>query len=931
MVEAVLDAAVAGHGEALLFEGHAGIGKTRLHEAALDSARARGMRILRAAGAELERNVALGVAAQLLEAQLRQLPTARADELLGRAPSGLRALAGVSEAEDVLDAPDLAISHALFNLLVSADESRPALIAIDDLHWCDPASLEFIVYLLHRLDELPVALVLSLRHSVGETPSQILDRITTHPRVQAEILEPLGRAAVAELAQQALGELASDEIADACYAVTAGNPFYVRELLLALEREDSSDPAQLAERARALAPDAVIRTLRVRVGRIGPDGIALARALAVLGDDAPLRRAAPLAGLSLDAASRAADALAAVEILLAREPLRFAHPLVRAAIERDMPPGELSSGHIAAARLLFDEAAPNELVAAHLLRGRPQGAEWIVEQLRAAAREARGRGAPDSAVSYLSRALREPPTREMLGEVLAELGGAEAAAGLPNAAEHLEKAIEETPVPLRRAQLALQLGHALFNEGRYVDSARGYDRGLGELRRAGDSSAEARELHDELQTGFCVAGGAVDELRPRALERSRKLLAQAMAEGFPTHGQRLLMAQASMHAALAGEPASRVVELAERAWDGGRLLQRETADGIAWLLVGSSLCQCGELEQAVEVADAVLADAQRRSSPLAFATASYFRATPARWQGRITDALADIEQALDARRYGWRRSTRSAAASYCLCLIETGDYERAESVLLEEDSLEQPRGDLEDARRLYALAELRLAQGRAEEALGLARSAGEEIQRTATVWWYCPWQATACLALIALGRNEEGREIARAGLTLAERTGGRHAQVRALRVLGLCEGNVELLERAVRLGREGPTTLEGIRALLDLGAALRRANQRAAAREPLQLAADLALRGGASALHEQARIELTATGARPRREALISGVASLTPSERRIAELAAGGQSNREIAQVLFVTPKTVEYHLRNAYRKLDIGSRRELDEVLGA
>jgi DNA-binding CsgD family transcriptional regulator len=120
-----------------------------------------------------------------------------------------------------------------------------------------------------------------------------------------------------------------------------------------------------------------------------------------------------------------------------------------------------------------------------------------------------------------------------------------------------------------------------------------------------------------------------------------------------------------------------------------------------------------------------------------------------------------------------------------------------------------------------------------------------------------------------------------------------------------------------------------LRALVDLGAALRRENRRTEARQPLSQAADMASRGGAVALHERARGELAATGARPRRDVLLSGPESLTPSERRIAELAATGQSNREISQALFVTPKTVEYHLRNTYRKLDIQNRQELAEAL--
>jgi DNA-binding CsgD family transcriptional regulator len=529
--------------------------------------------------------------------------------------------------------------------------------------------------------------------------------------------------------------------------------------------------------------------------------------------------------------------------------------------------------------------------------------------------------------------MEEPPASELVGELLAELGSAEAAAGLPSAAERLALAAGATTDPYRRAELALQRGHALYNEGLYKQAAEAYDAGTGELAAAGESGPQALELHDELQTGFTVAATIVDELRPRALERSAQLLERAAATGAPTHGQRLLLAQAAVHAALTGEPARRVVELAERGWDDGRLLRRDGADGTAWLLVAASLALSGELERSIEVADEVLADAQRQSAPLGFATASYFRATPECWQGRISDALADLELARDARRYGWRRFARSAAANYCLCLIETGDLDEAERVLTEDAPLDAVH-DLEDARRLYALAELRLAQTRPREALDAALAAGAEIERTVTVWGYCPWRSAAAQAALALGEVERARELAGAALQTSERIGALHARIRGLRILGLCEQgerSLELLRSAAELGTAGPPRLEGIRALLDLGAAMRRSNQRSAAREPLQTAADLALTGGAGVLHERARIELAAAGARPRRTATRSGPSSLTPSERRIAELAADGLSNREISHILFVTPKTVEYHLRNAYRKLDIESRRELARVLAA
>jgi DNA-binding CsgD family transcriptional regulator len=183
-----------------------------------------------------------------------------------------------------------------------------------------------------------------------------------------------------------------------------------------------------------------------------------------------------------------------------------------------------------------------------------------------------------------------------------------------------------------------------------------------------------------------------------------------------------------------------------------------------------------------------------------------------------------------------------------------------------------------------------------------------------------------------LGDRDRALAFARDALARAERTDVFHLRVRARRIIGLCEPGtrgVRSLRTAARLASNGPARLETTRALVDLGAALRRDNRRSDAREPLERAADLARRGGAVALSERARVELAAAGARPRREALLSGPASLTPSERRIAELAATGQSNREIAHALFVTPKTVEYHLRNAYRKLDIQTRGELAQAL--
>jgi DNA-binding CsgD family transcriptional regulator len=927
----VLDDARAGTGRALLISGHPGMGKTRLHEATLDEARRRQLLVLRASGSELEQNLAFGGAAQLLRSLLNELPSTQRTVLLEQAPSRVRTLEGLGEQDSEPEAgEDLAVSHGLFTLIASAAESRPAVVAIDDLHWCDLASLEFAHYLLRRLDELPVALVLTSRLRSGGDGADVLDQISVDPRLAITELTPLGLEAAGELVRAHLGERVDQALVEVCAEVTAGNPFYLHELLLALAEERRLDSGQLARLARALAPDTVTRSLRVRVGRLGQAATALAAAVAILGDDVPLRHAAALSGLEITEAGVAADALAGVEVLLAREPLRFVHPLVRQAVAQDIPASQRAGRHLDAARLLYAEAERAEHVAAHLLLGRAEGNPWVVERLRAAAREAGSRSAPQSAVRYLERALEEPPGIDVRSDVLAELGVAEAALGSPEAAEHLAAAAAATDDPVRRAELALRRGRALDTGGLHAQACAAYDDGLAELPAEPADSSE-RELRDQLQTAYVVTAAIVPALQADAVERSAHALGPA-GQRPETQGQRLLLAQTATHAAATGRPAEVVDQLAERAWDDGRLLEEADPQWIGWRTVASVFLLSGALERSLEITDAALEDARRRGWPLGFATVSYIRGLPQLWQGRVGGALADLEHARDARRYGWHEFSRSAAAHYALCLIERGELERAEQVLSEDGPLDQPR-DLEDALRMYSMAELRLSQGRPGEALELALAVGSFAEQSIEFFGYCSWRATAAQAALALGDTERALGLAREAHARWERTGILHERIRALRVNGMCEGGepgIERLRAAAELGATAPPRLETIRALVELGAALRRANQRSDARPPLQQAADMAREGGALALYERARTELAATGARPRREVLLSGPASLTPSERRIAELAAGGQSNREIAQALFVTPKTVEYHLRNSYRKLDIAGRGELAEALG-
>jgi DNA-binding NarL/FixJ family response regulator len=196
-----------------------------------------------------------------------------------------------------------------------------------------------------------------------------------------------------------------------------------------------------------------------------------------------------------------------------------------------------------------------------------------------------------------------------------------------------------------------------------------------------------------------------------------------------------------------------------------------------------------------------------------------------------------------------------------------------------------------------------------------------------------PWRSAAALSLAELGRDEEARNLADDELRRAQSFGASRAIGIALRrhaLVGPRAERTRRLEEAVEVLASSPARLEYARALLDLGATLRAAGQRTAAREPLLEALRLAARCGARTLERRAKAELAAIGLRPR-TADHTGADSLTPSERRVADLAAGGGTNREIAQTLFVTEKTVETHLGRAFRKLNISSRRQLPDVLAS
>jgi DNA-binding NarL/FixJ family response regulator len=926
-LQSALEDARDGRGRLVLVEGPAGIGKTRLLEAARETAGRTGMQVLHARGTELERDFPFALVRQLFEPVLHAAGEANRDELLDGAAGlagpvvGIEAGASVGAAEPLAD-PSFAILNALYWLTSNLAESDPILLAVDDAHWADQPSLRFFRFLLTRLEDLALLLALAARPSEPGAQAELLAQLTTDPATRVVRPPALSKDAVSEMVRAGLASNAHDDFCVACHEATAGNPFMLGELIRELAADGSSGTAGEAVRVRQVAPATIGHAVLVRLARLPEDAQQLARAVAILGDDAEPRQTAALAGLDRDAAAEAADALATVGILEAGRPLRFVHPLVRNAVYADLPSAERSAAHRAAARLLEHEGAQPERIAVHLLAADPDDDSAVVETLNAAARRALDRGAPEAAIAYLRRALREPPHPDARRDLLRHLTTASLFTMDRGMLEDLQSDVVEelTAVPQMLMASAAELAPLLLTYGRGSE-------GLALMERAIDAAIDAEDY--DLVIRFEAQTVIWAHLPPAKGAARWDAYKDRIASDSP--GERLWLTMKAFSGTFAGEPASTVAELARRAVEGGAIF-REELDGVLSSNPIYVLLRADELEVAERAIEQYWSEARARGPALTAGTA-FLRADLAHARGDIARAEPDARAAVEAgRQGGFLVAFPNWLALLVDVLIERGELDGAQRELEASGMDGSIPDDYWFTPLLHSRACLRLAQGSTGEGLADLLEAGRrvepyEIKNTTLV----PIAAVAATALAGSGQQEPARDLAEMYLSGAHAWGTARAIGIGLHALGMVKGGaegIELLREAVATLERSHARLEHAKALTDLGAALRRANRRSDAREPLRLALEMARRGGALAVATRAHQELEATGEKLR-PLMATGVESLTPSERRVAELAAAGQSNREIAQALFLTVKTVEAHLSHAYRKLDIGSRSELPRIL--
>jgi DNA-binding CsgD family transcriptional regulator len=922
-LRAALRAVGQQRGGVLVIEGAAGMGKSRLLETARVRASELGVSVLNARATELEQGFPFGVVRQLFERTLLEADAGERDRwLAGAAALASDVLTGAPAQGLSAGDPGYAWRHGLYWLASNLSADSPLALVVDDLQWCDAPSVHALAFIARRLDGQPLGLILATR----PLDAALSPETTTLVADPAAVLlrpSPLTRTAIAALVASRLSGEPHDRFVAACDEVTGGNPFLIGELLEEAATRGLEPTAAAAADVGAIVPRGVANAVLLRVARMVPAAATLARALSVLGDGAQVGDAGRLAGLVGAELEPAMAALVSAEVVESGGPVRFTHPILRSAIYGELSPAERERLHHAAATILRERGAPPGQVAAHVMHTEPAADPAAVALLRDAARDALALGDAAGAAALLSRALDEPPADEERTAVLLELGQARARAGAPEAIAPLSEVVERAEDAAAIAAAAIELSGMLFFAGRPGE-------GAAILRRGHERLPAGERAREQLE----VALLGLSSTSASARREADPMLAALRDPGGPARDAlgATTLATLAMDEVLYLRSAATAADLAQRAIAAGLPLEPHRGENWANLALGA-LAVADGLDAALRGTDEILAQARARGAALTVVTMSSLRALIAVRRGDLAAAQADAQAAIElAPDLLGARFLVFAVSAAVLAGLERGEAPGALRRLIDRTGVRYDAEFTSSSQLRYASGVLRAADGNHEAAIDELRGCAVEDpafggENPAML----PWRSAAALSLAELGRAEEARDLAADEVRRAESFGAPRAigiALRAQALVGPPADRSVRLAAALEVLAPSAARLEHARALIDLGATLRATGQRRAAREPLLQGLALANRCGAQTLERRARGELAAIGVRPR-TTNHTGLNALTPSELRVVELAGSGGTNREIAQTLFVTEKTVETHLGRAFRKLDVSSRRQLPEVL--
>ncbi len=889
-LDRLLEAATSGHGGVLVIRGEPGVGKTALLEYAIEAGR--GFRFARTFGVEAEMELPYASVQQLCFPIL---------ELMEHLPEPQRDALGVAFGLRPGPTPNpLLVGLAMVGLLSEAAEERPLLCCVDDAQWLDRASAQTLAFVARRLLAEKIALVFATREP-GETLAGL-------PELY---VEPLGHRDARALLESVLPGRLDERVLDRIVVETRGNPLALLELPKGLT------PAQLAGGfgvPAAVPMSAGIEesfTRRLRTLPYYARRLLLLAAAEPVGDPALLWTAARRLGIP-ESAERAVES----EDLLTLSPrVVFRHPLVRSAVYGAAGLEERREVHRALAEATDPDIDPDRR-AWHRAQAAATPDEDVAADLDCSATRARARG------------------------------------GFAAAAAFLERAAALTPEPSRRAQRALAAAQMKFQAGALDDALV-----LLSTAESGVLSALDRARVGLLRAQIAFVSRRSNDAAPLLLGAADRLADLDPVLARETYLEALVAAGFAGRLAGAGGSALEVARAARAAPPAP-----PTSRGIDLLLDGLSTLFRDDYEAAVPILrraqsafTAAMPTTERLHWGWAATVVSVHLWDDKRWDtlserhvrlAREAGALADLQLALSQRismhLFSGELSTAASLVEELQATTEAigstlAPYGRVGLLALQ--GREADTASLIDGSRVevtrrgegigisvleWAKAVLYNGLGRYEEARASALRIAEHPQDLAPSNWH---MAEFIEAAARAGTPELATEAHRRLVAMTRASGTDWALGIAARSGALlAEGKraekfyVEAIER---LGRTR-IAIDLARARLLYGEWLRRERRRLDARKELQVAHDLFCDFGMDAFAERARGELEATGERVRKRT-VDTLDQLTPQEAQIARLAADGSTNREIATQLFISPNTVEYHLRKAFRKLEVKSRTQL------
>jgi DNA-binding NarL/FixJ family response regulator len=928
--------------------GEPGIGKTRLLAELADRADTYGYLVLSGSASELERDLPFGVFVDALDEYLQGLEPHRLDELDDDVRNGLAnvfpSLSGLATTQGAALRHERYRSHrAVRELLERLTATKPLVLVLDDTHWADSASVELLGSLLRRPPDAAVLVVVAVR------PRHAPERLSPalEPARRAGTLVPIELDALTRIeAGEFLGATVDEATAAALYHESGGNPFYLEQLARAIERTSPLADATPHDSLGDLqVPPVVAAALAGELALLPDNARLVLRGAAVAGDPFDLELAAAAAEVNVESAMAAVDELLGLDVIRETDVprrFRFRHPLVRRAVYESAPAGWRLGAHERSADALVARGVGAAERAHHVERAGRQGDAKAVDTLREAGDVAAHR-APESAAHWFAVALRlladDAPTQERVELLLSRAGALATYGHFAEAHSALLESIELVPkdavaLGVRLTTACAGVEHLL---GQHASAHARLSSALEGLEDARSPEAVALMIELALDGVYRMEFEQIGAWASRALEVVRPLGNQPLTASA--------VAILAWGAGLCGRVPEAETYRSEAATLVDSLSDKELAlrlDAVV-NLAGAELYldrfgeAGGHAERAVAIARAT---GQPAFVPFAFMLLAWVRML----HGQLAEGGEMLDAAVEeARLLGNAQSLAGLLLNRSLTALAAGDLEIAVSAA--EESVELTRGmenGLVPAATGLALAGARLETGdpRLGEAveLLLERTGGAELPLMPGGSFRAKWLELLTRCWLALGRPEDaGRAAACAETTAASMGGLRMATAmadRAAAVIALESGNAaEAARRALASAAAADDVGIPVEAGLSrtiAGRALALAGRWDEAVEELERASDELHACGAIRYRDAADRELRRLGrhvhrrTRPGEPGRV-GIESLTGREHQIAELVVDRRTNPEIAEALFLSPKTVETHMRNIFRKLDVSSRVEV------